>query len=334
MFKKYLFSLFRFLGTHKKKCFIFILLFLAFSLIRFPYNEVVSLVLNRMGEKYSVHLKYRGFYINPLNFSLIFKEPEINTPFNTSVFTAKRMSMRLSYSSLLRLKPGVVLVLEWPDSYWNVMLSKKKVEKDKMGWQLQMKGSNFNPLVLQGFSPLFSKMTGKINFDIKALIDPDFEIQPEGSWTVKGVGFRSEPLSYTFPGHIGSISLPTIEWSGLSSEGQIKEGQLTISDLSFGKKKDPLSLRARGLISIDFTKRRLIRKVRPRLKSYNLGLEVLAEESMRAKSYFYFFPRATQTPQGWRAHIEGTADKFLRFDPVAQIPTLEELKNSEQEDIF
>ena len=334
MIKKYLFSLFRFLGVHKKKCFIFILLFLVFVLIRFPYNEVVSLVLNRMGEKYSIHLKYRGFYINPLNFSLVFKEPEISTPFNSSVFTAKQMSMRLSYSSLLRLKPGAVLVLEWPDSYWNIIVNKKKIERGKTGWQIQMKGHKFNPIVLQSFSPLFSKITGKITFDIKTLIDPDFEKQPEGSWTLRGLGFRSEPLSYTFPGHIGSISLPTIKWSGLSSEGQIKEGQITISDLSFGEKKDPLSLKVRGLISIDFTKRRLIRKVRPRLKSYNLGLEVLAEEDMRAKSYFYFFPRATQTPQGWRAHIEGTADQFLRFDPVAQLPTLEELQNSQQGDIF
>lgn len=341
---KYLKKLYQFLKIHKSKWFIFILFSLVFFLIRFPYEEAVLYLINQLQKntKSSIQLKYDNFYINPLGPSLVFNNPRILTPVNQSTFTAQQLSIRPSYKSLLQLKPGVVITLKQLDSMLNITIRKKQAEKDKSGWFTHIKTHNFTPSSLSSFSSVLSKIRGKINIDIEILIDPTFEIQPVGSWSINGENIHSQVFSYTFPGDVGTVSLPDFKWSRINSIGHIKKGQFTISDISLGEKKDAFQIKSRGIVSVNFTKQGFSKRVTPHFKSYNIGLNVLINEDLMPKLYdlniflSYIDKFKTTTPQGRRylTHIKGNSANFFDPSSISKLPTLQEIQNPEDDEIF
>ena len=337
--KNYLPALYKFLKKHKRKWVVFILLSCAFFLIRFPYEEAISYLIGQLRErtKSPIQFKYESFYIHPLGPSIVFKKPEILTSTTQTPFKAAELRLRPSYKALLQLKPGGIVTLKWPNSVLNVIVRKKQIKKDIEGWFMNVKAQNFNPSFLSSFIPILSKTTGKITLDIDLLLDPRFEIQPTGAWNITGYNVQNQALSYTFPGATGTISLPSFQWSQISSQGQMKEGETIISNVSFGEKKDAFQVKTRGIVSVNFIKQEFSKRIIPRLKSYNIGLEVLASEDLKPKLYFldlFFSSVASETPQGWRylAHIKGNAANFFDLSPVKQLPTLQEIQNPPDEE--
>ena len=331
--KKYFQILYQFLKTHKSKWFVLIVLSGTFFLIRFPYEEAVLYLMNKVTEqtKFSIKLKYKSFYINPLGPSLVFNNPEILTTNQSTSFKAEQLSLRPSYTALLQLKTGGVITLKWPDSVLNMTIRKKQIEKNKPGWFIHIDTHNFNPVFLRFFIPILSKTSGKINLDMEMLLDPKFEKQPEGSWFLNGTDFHSQALSYTFPGAIGAISLPSFQWNRIHSNGEIRKGEIIISDIALGTKKDAFQLKTRGIISIDI-KKDFSKKIKPRLKNYNMGMEILINEDLKPKLYFldlFFSSIESKTSQGWRylGHIKGNTANFFDLSPVSQLPTLKEIQN-------
>ncbi len=331
--KKYIHAVYLFLKKHKSKWILCILLSVVFILIRFPYEEAVLYLTNQVRErtKSSIQFKYESFYINPIGPTLVFKNSEILTLATQGVFKVDELKLRASYASLLQLKPGGIITLKWSDSVLNLTIRKKRLKKNQIGWFVHLKGQNFNPAFLSAFAPVLSKTTGKINIDMKMLLDPGFEIQPVGSWSVTGWKIQSQALSYKFPGTIGTISLPSFKWGSISSYGTVKEGEVIISEFFLGEKKDAFQIKSRGVIFVDFTKKGLSKAVKPLLKNYNVGLEILASEDLKPKLYFldlFFSSVGSQTPQGWRylAQMKGNAVNFFDMAPVTQLPTLKEIQ--------
>ncbi|MDE0118534.1 MAG: hypothetical protein OXM55_00810 [Bdellovibrionales bacterium] len=339
--KKYLPVLYHFLKKHKRKWLVFILLSCAFFLIRFPYEEAISYLIGqlRKNTKSPIQFQYDRFYIHPLGPSIVFKNPEILTPTTLTPFKATELRFRPSYKSLLQLKPGGILILKWPDSLLNVTVGKQQMDKDIEGWFINIKAQNFNPSFLSPFLPILSKTKGKVNFNINMLLDPRFQIQPSGNWSITGYNIQSQALSYTFPGAIGTISLPAFQWSQIRSEGEMKKGDALISDASLGEKKDSFQIKTRGVMSFKLMKQGFSNKIIPRLKSYNIGLEILASEDLKPKLYFLdilFSSVASETPQGWHylAQVKGNAANFFDLSPVKQLPTLQEIQNPLEGDIY
>ncbi|MYE07584.1 MAG: hypothetical protein F4X95_02375 [Oligoflexia bacterium] len=337
--KNYLPALYKFLKKHKRKWVVFILLSCLFFLIRFPYEEAISYLIGQLRDKTKspIQFKYESFYIHPLGPAIVFKNPEILTPTTQTPFKAAELRLRPSYKSLLQLKPGGIVILKWPGSLLNVIVGKQQMEKDISGWFINIKAQNFNPSFLSSFLPILSKTKGKINLNIDLLLDPRFQIQPSGAWNITGYNIHSQALSYTFPGAIGTISLPAFQWSKVHSQGEMKKGDAIVSDASLGEKKDRFQIKTRGVMSVKFMKQGFSNKMIPRLKSYNIGLEILAEEDLKPKLYFLdilFSSVASETPQGWRylAQLKGNVANFFDLSPVKQLPTLQEIQDPPEEE--
>ena len=339
---KYIKKLYQFLKTHKSKWLIFILFSVGFFLIRFPYEEAVLYLMNQLQKqtKSSIQLKYDSFHINPLGPALVFNNPKIITPANQSTFTAQQLSVRPSYKSLLQLKEGVIITLKWPDSTLKSTIRKKKMKKNLSGWLLHLKTYNFNPSLLSAFVSLLSKTKGKINIDMEIFIDPTFETQPVGSWNLSGENIYSQAFSYTFPNGIDVITLPDFKWSRINSVGQLQKGEISIADISFGKKKDVFQIKSRGIVSVNFIKKGFSKKIRPHFKSYNLGLDILIGEDWQQLERtldLLLKNIKSKTPQGWHylGYIKGNTANFLNPPtPVSKLPTLQEIQNPKDDKNF
>ena len=333
--KKCIQILWEWLKIHKKKWLAFTAIFIFFFLILFPYEEVVSYFINKLNinTKNSVQLQYESFYINPLGPCIVFKKPEIFTKMTQNSIIADQLKLRPSYKSLLQFKMGGIITLKWPSSLLNIIISKKQKEDNASDWHIHIKSPYFNLSDFRFFSPLFNKIKGIMNIDIKMLLDPNFTRQPEGQWNINSHYFQSQALSYTFPGSIGNISLPAFKWSQINLQGKIKKGDITVSDISLGDKKDTFQLKTRGIISIDFLKQRASQRIRSRLKSYHLGLDILVNKDLKPKLSFLsiFLPSIeSQTPQGWRylGEVRGNMRNFDIFR-TETLPTLQKIQNPE-----
>lgn len=338
--KKYIKKLYHFLKVHRVKWLIFFLITFLFFLIRFPYEEAMSYLMIQLQEqtKSSIQLRYDSFYINPLGPALVFNNPKIITPANQRTFTAQQLILRPSYKSLLQLKEGVIITLKWPGSILKSTIRKKQIKKDLSGWLFQLKAHNFNPSLLSAFVSIFSKTKGTINIDTEIFIDSDFETQPIGSWSLNGENIYSQAFSYTFPNGVDVISLPDFKWSRIHSTGEIKKGEITIANLSFGEKKDVFKIKSRGIISVDFKKQGLPKKTRPIFKNYNFGLDIsIGEDWQQLERSLDLLLKniKSKTPQGWHylGHLKGNTANFLNPPtPVSKLPTLQEIQNPVEED--
>ncbi len=339
---KYIKILYQFLKHHKGKWLVFILFSIVFFLIRFPYEETVLYLMNQLQKqtKSSIQLRYDSFHINPLGPALVFSNPKIITPVNQSTFTAQQLNVRPSYKSLLQLKEGFVVTLKWPASTVKATIRKKQIKKDLSGWFLKLKTHNFNPSLIKAFVSPLSKTKGKINIDMEVVVDPTFETQPEGSWSLSGENIYSQAFSYTFPNGMDVISLPDFKWSRINSIGQIKKGEITISDISFGEKTDVFQIKSRGIVSVNFIKKGFSKKIRPLFKSYNLGLDILIGEDWQQLERpldLLLKNIKSKTPQGWHylGHLKGNTANFLNPPtPVSKLPTLQEIQNPTDDETF
>ena len=188
--------------------------------------------------------------------------------------------------------------------------------------------------VPRAFVSVLSHTKGKINLDMELWVDPLFKTQPEGSWQITGRDFQSQALSYTFPGDMGAISLPHFNWRNLSAEGRIKKGEISITDISCGDKKDSFQIQTRGIVSLNFTKQTFSKRITLNLKSYSLGVKVLVREELKNKLRFldwFLEETKSKTPEGWlyMAHIKGNRAIFDP-SPVDKLPTLSEIKQTHQ----
>ena len=332
--KKYAQLFYLFLKKHKSKWLLFILLSIVFFLIRFPYKETVRYLLTQAQSKSSVEFQYKSFYIQPLGPWLVFKNPEISgTGKIKSFLKVDQIKLRPSYKSLWQLKPGALIHLKWfPNSLISIQIRKKIIKKNSARWLAHIKARNLPPHKLRTLAPFLAQMKGTLNGDIELLLDPKFTTQPKGFWNISAKKIQSKALSYTFPGAVGTINLPPLEWSKIHSQGKIQEGEFVISDLNLGAEKDAFQLKMRGLVSLDFVKSGFSKKVRPRFKSYHLGLDILVHEDLKPRLYFldlFFSAAGSQTLKGQRylAKIKGSTAQFFDMTPVKKRPTLQEIQN-------
>ena len=322
---------------HKKKWVIFCLLCASFFIIQFPYEESIKYLTSKIREqtKSSFQLSYDSFYFNPFSLSLVFKNPKIQLHPGEQHLTLKQINISPSLRSLFTFKPGGTVILIWKDSKIALTFQKKNIEKKQTGWLITLNTYQWDPSSLSPVWPILSNISGKFNFSGELQLDPTFKIKPKGMWQLNGYNIQSKDFSYTFPGTIGTVNLPDFQWSRVSSSGKIKKDEVLISDLIAGEKKEPFQVQTRGSLLVMFKK--ITGSTFPRfyIKSYDIGLDILADDNLRQQLYFLdllFQSVASQTPDGnWRylARIKGNPANFFDLSPVSSLPSLQEMQNPE-----
>ena len=337
MLKIYLKKLWSWVKLYKKKWFIFFLLCAFFFVIQFPYEESIKYLTDkiRTETKSSFQLNYEGFYFNPFSLSLVFKNPKIQLHPDGQHLILKNLKISPSYRFLFTFKPGGKVVLIWENSRITFTFQKKNIEKSQPGWFITLNTYQWNPADFSAVWPLLSDISGKINFYGELQMDPTFKSKPKGMWQLRGYNIQSKDFSYTFPGTIGTITLPDFQWSTLSSSGRIKKEEVLISDLIAGEQKDLFQIKTRGSLLLAFSKN--IRSIFPKVyvKSYDMGLDISVDDNLRQKVYFLgllFESVASQNPNGsWRylARIKGNPANFFDLTPISSLPSLQEIQNPE-----
>ena len=333
--KVYLQKLWSWLKLHKKKWLIFLLLCAFFFVIQFPYEESIKYLTDRIRKetKSSFQFSYDSFYFNPLSLSLIFKNPKIQLQSDRPHLTLIKLKLSPSLRSLFTFKPGGTIDLIWKDSEVTLTIQKQNIEKDRPGWFIALSMYQWNPSDLSSIWPILSKVSGKINFHGEIQYDPTLAVKPKGTWQLEGSNIQSQDLSYTFPGTMGTINLPAFQWSRVFVAGRMKKDELSIPDFVAGENKDPFQIKTRGTILLAFSRNPRSPLPRTYIKSYDIGLDISAEDNLRQRLYFldlFFDSVASQTPSGsWRylARIRGNQANFFDLSPISSLPSLQEMQN-------
>lgn len=333
--KVYLKKIWSWLKLHKKKWIIFCLLCAFFFVIQFPYEESIKYFTAKIREqtKSSFQLSYDSFYFNPFSLSLVFKNPKIQLHPGEEHLTLKKINISPSLRSLFTFKPGGTVTLTWKDSKIALSFQKKNIEKEQAGWFITLNTQQWNPSGLSAIWPILSNISGRVNFYGELHLDPTFKAKPKGMWQLNGYNIQSKDFSYTFPGTIGTVTLPDFQWSRISSSGKIKRGEVLISDLIAGEKKEPFQVKTRGSLLLIFNKIKGSTFPRLYIKSYDIGLDILADDTLRQQLYFLdllFQSVASQTSDGnWQylARIKGNPANFFDLSPIPSLPSLQEMQN-------
>lgn len=333
--KKYLGIIWHWLKLHRLKLFVFFILIGVFFLIRFPYGEGISFLLDRAFRRSQIQLRYDNFYISPFGPALVFENPNIQIGKSHRYVKLDQLRVLPSYKALFSLRPGGVFIFKWRRS--DLILSVRKTNWGNSGQRLviMLKAINFDPSVLHSMWPLLSKLSGAFYLNMEIEWDDTQEIQLDGFWNVTGGEIQIKALSYTFPGTIGTISLPHFHWSHFYSNGRINKNSIVISDVSIGKTKDPFQLKTRGILSLDIRKKSFSSRPAVYLKNYDIGMEILANEDLKSKLYFLdllFSSVEKKTPVGSRylARIKGNSASFFNLFAVPKLPTLKEIQSPKQ----
>ena len=338
--KVYLKKFWTWLKLHKKKWLVFCLFCILFFIILFPYEEGIKYLTNKIREqtRSSFQLSYDSFYFNPFSLSLAFKNPKIQLHPGGQPLKLKKINISPSFKSLLTFKPGGTVILQWKNSKIVFIFQKKNIEKKQAGWFISLNTYQWNPSDLSPIWPVLSNISGKINFQGELQLDPNFKMKPKGMWQLNGYNIKSKDFSYTFPGTIGTVHLPDFQWNRMASSGKIKRGEVLISDLIAGEKKEPFQVKTRGSLLLAFNKLKRAAFPRIYIKSYDIGLDILADDNLRQQLYFLdllFQSVASQTSNGsWRylARIKGNPANFFDLSPISRLPSLQEMQNPENMD--
>ncbi len=325
-------QIFMVLRSHKVKVFLFIFLTGVFFLFRFPYEEAVSYALNRLLRGSAIEFHYDKFYLSPLGPALVFKNPHIQFRSTGRYIQAHQLRVVPSYKALVSFKLGGGLVFHWKDS-GEVLVTVRQARLGKVkAWALDLNVNHFKPSVLRSAWPLWSKFSGAISIRGQLVWDMTYQELPVGFWHLEGRGLKVQALSYTFPGTIGTISLPPFAWGRVYSRGTMKKGTILMSDFLLGKGRDAFQIKTRGLLSASIYKRSFSSYPGVRFQHYDLGLDILASEDLKSKLYFldlFLSPVETKTSQGSRylARIKGNKVNYFNLTKSSRLVTLKEIQN-------
>ncbi len=333
---KYLGLVIGFFRVHKGKWIVFVLLIGFFFLIRFPYDSAVSVLLNKTLRSMdpNIHLSYNKFYFSLFGPSLVFDKPRIQFS-RGHYLKVNQIRVQPSYRALLSLKPGGVFIFKWKTN--ELVLIFRKINRGKLGSGVffGLQTVQFNPSVLRTSWPLFSKVSGVIDWNMEIAWSVTGSPRASGFWNMSGKDLHVQALSYTFPGTIGTISLPTFHWGKLSSNGTIKKDVVSVSDLSLGSGKDSFQVKTRGIVALDLGRKAFTNRRGLFFNHYDIGLEILADEDLKSKLYFLdLFLSSVEikidTGSRYLARIKGNRANFFNLSSVSKLPTLQEIQNPDQ----
>jgi len=319
-------------STYKKKWLVFILLSIFFFAWRFPYNESILYLIDkiRVTSGLGFYINYKKVYLSLLGPALVFEEPEIQLESTGDIFKVEEIHIYPSYKALMTLKAGVGLTLKWSDSEVSLIARKKRLNRETIGVLVSIKSARFDLSQLSDFFPIFSKISGYVRLNGDLWVDPEFNKPPEGSWRFSGRNVNSRALSYTFPGSIGTISLPTFQWSRFLSQGTIENGKILIAETSMGEKNDPFQIKTRGMIELNFFRQSFSQIPRIQLNNYTLGMEIITHSNIKSKLYFLdIFFSSVEEKTSYGSHylvlLQGNKANLFDMSQITKLPTLEEI---------
>jgi len=263
-----------------KKIFLLNLLLLALMvLILFPYNDVVQKLTHRLSEVFtSIHLQYDSHSLGVFPPRLILKKAELINPWTTGSAVFDQLTVYPTYLSLITFKPGMKIIARIGKSKIKVILktSFSSQNQNPSPVQIRAESKNFEIKYFRLLSPFFKGSKGFIDFfmDLKM----DLKVNAiNGSMQIQAKDIFLN--SYSFSQPIGTWTLPQLQWKSLEGKASLNDGRLNIQTIKIGEINDPLHLQSKGFVNLKFGTLQLLRE-------YNLELNLILDEHMRAQFFF------------------------------------------------
>ena len=304
----------------QKRKYIFLILSLAvcFFVLRFPLNDWLGRSLRNVQKQSPItrdivfdNLKLKwfppGLFFQDISFSYRNKRSYLDSAL-ISLSLKDWMAFKKGFN--FKLKQGQsVLFLNFKQK---LASPKEESLEDQVQELYFIKGSS-RLINLKDLSFLYPNMSGdlRIQFSYKGSVEDIENMTGELNLTGKNVNFSELKLNTL----LGSLNLPSIEWTKVELKLEIKEGELIFKKIDLGSSRDELKIKMRGSGAFRYFRRSF------RLNSYNIELQI----DLDKKREFGFLDLMFAN---YKKEIQS---KFYRYSvrligQGSQVPKIEELE--------
>lgn len=277
------------LRNEKKKILIYFLFTLLFLVVLFPFGDLSDFVTSQISKATNnqVFVQFRdpGFSIFPsLGFEL--QEVNVETHFLPPI-KAQSLTVAPSILGLITFKPGVKL------NATKIMggdLDLSLQQSGKTNQIVNVESENLELGEILNLTKIKLPITGKVNMVGSADIDGSFVEQPKAELDIQINKFDLSSDSIATP--LGPLNLPPLSLSKVNIKGEMKDGRVTIEQLTAGQSSDEMQANVRGRLDV-----RVQQGMIMQAGVYDLEIRITAKESFKQKAgLFLSFLNAYQKP--------------------------------------
>ena len=307
-----------FLFKNKKTLFLVFSLTAFFFFLRFPLNEWLEKTFRDLKTDSSLaqdvsfgHLKVK--WLPP---GLFFKD--ISFIYKGKLSHLDSASISPSLKHWIALKKAFNVKLQKGESQVFINFHQKLIEPDEDSQRVDtleiFSIKAFSRLIdLKDLSFLYPNMSGKLqmNFSYKGAFQELEEITGQLNLAGKSINLSELKLSTA----LGPLNLPSIQWTEVDMNLEIKDGELVFNKVELGSLKDKIKVKMRGSSSFKLKRSKMI------FNSYNIELQIDLDENTAFGFLDLMF-----------ANYKEKKSNFYRYSirligKGSQIPKIEKLEN-------
>jgi type II secretion system protein N len=277
------------LRNEKKKIFIYFLFTLLFMVVLFPFGDLSDFVTSQISKATNnqVFVQFRdpGFSFFP-SLGVELKDVNVETNFLPPI-KAGALTVAPSILGLITFKPGVKLNAS------KIMGGNLDLGLQQSGKSNQIVNIDSENLELGEILTLTNAklpITGKVSMVASADIDGTFAEQPKAEMEVQINKFDLSSDSIATP--LGPLNLPPLSLNRVNLKGELKDGRLTIEQLTAGQSSDEMTANVKGRLDVRVQQGMIVQT-----GAFDLEIRLTAKESFKQKAgLFLSFLNAYQKP--------------------------------------
>jgi type II secretion system protein N len=327
---EFIMNIFRF---HKLKILSIFLFALVFAFIKFPFGDLSDVITAKVSEFSGgqVYLQFDALDVNAL------PSPGIAMG-NVLAETPWAPPMK---AEQLRLKPWILGALtarkggsiDATGVFGGALAADfREGEKMKSGARKQSIAIDAQAIDLPNVTTFLRdggmfnmSLQGKLDLSTQLQVDPVFDEQPSGTvgFTINGLTLPSQTMMIDFNGAAMPLPLPELKLGKTVLAGEMSDGNLNISQFSFGSTNEPLSGQVKGQVAVSF--RRENAGVRPVVAGYDLNVDMLVKKEFMAAYgsrfgiVFGLLKGKRETPQGTRFAFKAAFKPGMTFPEITAV---------------
>ncbi|MCY4321257.1 MAG: hypothetical protein OXC37_02475 [Bdellovibrionaceae bacterium] len=271
---KLLKKFFSILAKNKKTVFLIWFLVLVIFVIRFPWNDLLEKSFRDFQKKSPTALKMKFDKLKMKLFPPGMEFQNLSFVYQNNPISLNSLIVSMDLAKWLAFKKAWKFKIFKGDSYLRLNFYKSTEES----FEDSADDTPIEAYFIKGFAPFFdlrdlksftskTELSGNIKLQFFYNGSPQDVENIKASLQASGKDIYLSKLELQTP--LGPLNLPTIEWSSISIDIEVKESELLFKTLRLGESKDDFNMQIRGSGGLAFSSR-----FQPILNSYNLELQI------------------------------------------------------------
>lgn len=289
---------------------LFIFFSILFFLILFPFNDLSQFVTDQISKasQNQVYLEFQNLSLSLFPLGVRMEAVNFETQRGMKL-KLESLTLRPSISGAIKKQPfGFVEADGFLKGKSQIQLSGGSLsEKGEERYQLNMSADSLRLDEIKSLMTLPVPLQGRLKLEVSALIQPQFNEQPDSDFTLNFNNFKV-PSSTLNLGAFGLITLPEISMKKIDVKGRLQNGSLIIENVQLGQSGDDLTGSIKGQIQLNFIKQN--NSLQPVMGPYNLDVRLNVKPELEKKiNYVFLFlqPGKTSTPGQYNFKLSGTS---------------------------